>query len=183
MTADQFRRMALSLPEATESAHMGHPDFRVKGKIFATLDYPEPGWGMVKLTPEQQAVFVRSEPEVFQPCTGGWGKRGCTTVCLEAADESSLRQALTAAWRNVAPKKVAAGGQSPSAGKSAKEQPGLFCNRDISNEKAIGIYPVDVLYDFCNANKAGAVARITGKLVEVEDHSYHPESAARAGAQ
>ena len=89
MTADQFRRLALSLPEATESAHMGHPDFRVKGKIFATLDYPEPGWGMVKLTPEQQAELVQAEPDVFEPCAGAWGARGCTNVRLRAVKKVS----------------------------------------------------------------------------------------------
>jgi len=107
MTADQFRRLALSLPEATESAHMGHPDFRVKGKIFATLDYPEPGWGMVKLTPEQQAELVQAEPDVFEPCAGAWGARGCTSVRLRAVKNDTLRRALIAAWRNTAPKLLA----------------------------------------------------------------------------
>src|SRR5262249_6185456 len=72
MTVDEFRNLALSLPEAAENAHMGHPDFRVRGKIFATIS-PDNEWGMVKLTPEQQAVFVRSEPNVYQPVKGGWG--------------------------------------------------------------------------------------------------------------
>ena len=66
MTADEFRSLALSLPEAAESAHMDHPDFRVRGKIFATLG-PKEEWGMVKLTPEQQATFLRTEPEVYHP--------------------------------------------------------------------------------------------------------------------
>ena len=65
MTAEQFRRLALALPDTAESAHMRHPDFRVNGKIFATLGYPDSGWGMVKLTPEQQEVFVRAEAGVF----------------------------------------------------------------------------------------------------------------------
>jgi hypothetical protein len=107
MTADEFRQLALSLPEAAEQAHMNHPDFRVRGKIFATLGYPEDNCGMVKLTPEQQALFVRSEPAVFQPVKGGWGKRGCTNVCLANASAASVRQALTAAWRNTAPKRLA----------------------------------------------------------------------------
>jgi hypothetical protein len=106
MTANEFRQLAASLPEASEQAHMGHPDFRVRGKIFATLGYPEDGWGMVKLTPEQQAVFVRSEPEIFQPVKGGWGRRGCTTVCLRQAATASVRQALMSAWRNQAPKRL-----------------------------------------------------------------------------
>src|SRR5438034_11454670 len=70
VTADDFRSIALSLPEAAESAHMGHPDFRVRGKIFATLG-PDEAWGMVKLTPEQQGQFNRAEPEVFVPIPGG----------------------------------------------------------------------------------------------------------------
>ncbi len=106
MTADEFRSLALSLPEASEGAHMDHPDFRVGGKIFATLG-PDEAWGMVKLTPEQQGVFVRTEGKVFQPVNGAWGRRGCTYVRLEAASEPSVRQALVAAWRNTAPKRVA----------------------------------------------------------------------------
>ena len=105
MTADEFRSLALTLPEASESAHMGHPDFRVRGKIFATLG-PDETWGMVKLTPEQQRLFVRTEPDAFQPFNGAWGKRGCTRMILEAADVASARQALIAAWRNVVPKKL-----------------------------------------------------------------------------
>jgi hypothetical protein len=105
MTADDFRSLALSFPEAVEASHMDHPDFRVRGKIFATLG-PQEAWGMVKLTPEQQAVFVRTEPEVFQPVNGAWGRRGCTHVRLEAANEASVRQALEAAWRNTAPKRL-----------------------------------------------------------------------------
>jgi hypothetical protein len=103
MTADDFRDLALALPEAAEEAHMGHPDFRVRGKIFATLT-PDGDRGMVKLTPEQQATFVRDEPDVFEPAAGAWGRRGCTYVRLESALELTVREALLAAWRNTAPK-------------------------------------------------------------------------------
>ncbi len=106
VTADEFRSMALGLPEACEAAHMGHPDFRVRGKIFATLG-PDEDWGMVKLTADQQASFVRAEPAVFQPASGAWGRRGCTIVRLQAAMVDTLRQALVAAWRNTAPKRLA----------------------------------------------------------------------------
>ena len=106
MTANEFRSLALELPEASEAAHMGHPDFRVRGKIFATLG-PNGDWGMVKLTPVEQASFVASEPGVFQPFGGAWGRRGSTKVCLAAADELIVRQALIAAWRNTAPKRLA----------------------------------------------------------------------------
>jgi hypothetical protein len=106
MTPADFRRLALALPEAVESAHMNHPDFRVGGKIFATLGYPEEGWGMVKLTPAQQAEYVAAEPHIFVPVKGAWGKRGCTSVDLELATPKTLRQALRDAWRNIAPKRL-----------------------------------------------------------------------------
>ncbi len=106
MTADDFRKLALDLPEVVESAHMNHPDFRVRNRIFATL-WPDESRGMVKLTPQQQAMFVRAEPNVFMPVKGGWGRRGATNVKLESADPTTVRVALVAAWRNVAPKTLA----------------------------------------------------------------------------
>jgi hypothetical protein len=106
VTAHEFRILALSLLETSEDAHMGHPDFRVRGKIFATLG-PDEDWGMVKLTPDQQAWFVRTEPGIFQPFSGAWGRRGCTKVCLAAAQVLTVREALIAAWRNTAPKRLA----------------------------------------------------------------------------
>jgi hypothetical protein len=84
---------------------MNHPDFRVGGKIFATL-WPDDGWAMVKLTPAQQAEFCRSEPAVFQPVKGGWGRRGATQVRLSAASKQSVGEALVAAWRNTAPQRL-----------------------------------------------------------------------------
>jgi hypothetical protein len=105
MTAAEFRRLALSLPEALEAAHMGHPDFRVGGKIFATLG-PDEDWGMVKLTPDEQASLIESEPGVFDPASGAWGRRGCTIVRLRKAKALTVRHALLAAWRNTAPKKL-----------------------------------------------------------------------------
>jgi hypothetical protein len=101
-----FRELALALPETAESKHMGHPDFRVASKIFATLSADETS-GVLKLTPEQQAVFVRSEPSVYKPVNGAWGQRGWTRVELAAATEPSLHQALVQAWRNTAPPKLA----------------------------------------------------------------------------
>ena len=86
---------------------MKHPDLRVGGKIFATLGHPGQGWAMVKLTPEQQQTFVRTEPAVFAPVKGAWGRQGCTNVKLEAADEGSVRSALITAWRNRAAKALA----------------------------------------------------------------------------
>ncbi len=108
MTAEQFRRLALSFPETIESSHMDHPDFRLRGgKIFATLAYPDQKWGMVKLTPEQQEEFVRAKPKVFVPVRGGWGRSGATSVLLRVAKSGDLRPAIAAAWCNAAPKKLA----------------------------------------------------------------------------
>jgi hypothetical protein len=105
VTAKQFRRLALALPEAVEGSHMDHADFRVNGKIFASLG-PDEDWGMMKLTPDQQASYCRTDADSFAPFNGAWGKRGCTKVTLKSADETTVRQALAAAWRNTAPKKL-----------------------------------------------------------------------------
>jgi hypothetical protein len=107
MTEENFRRIALGLPEAVEGAHMEHADFRVGGKIFATLGHPADGWGMVKLTAEQQHYLSKDEPKVFVPVKGAWGRRGATSVNLKAANKKTLEKALRAAWRNTAPKKIA----------------------------------------------------------------------------
>ena len=109
MTPDQFRGLALSLPETSESAHMAHPDFRVGGKIFATLSYPDEDWAMVNLTPDQQQELVRTEPDVFVPVKGGWGRKGATNVRLKKAKKSTVQQALAAAWSNRALRRKSAG--------------------------------------------------------------------------
>ena len=83
---------------------MHHPDFRVEGKIFATLGYPDEEWGMVKLTPEQQSAFVADAPETFRPCKGIWGERGATYVYLPKAKSSVVRRAIKAAHKNIANK-------------------------------------------------------------------------------
>ncbi|MGC2333364.1 MAG: MmcQ/YjbR family DNA-binding protein [Candidatus Acidiferrales bacterium] len=108
VTPGEFRRIALGFPEAVESTHMDHPDFRVGGKVFATLGYPEKGWGMVKLPPKEQVFFIEAEPDVFAPAKGAWGLRGSTMVRLRAANKTTLRRALAAAWRNTRPKRLAA---------------------------------------------------------------------------
>lgn len=102
MTAGTFRKMALEYPRVAESSHMGHSDFRVDGKIFATLDFPDENWGMVKLTPEQQLSFIKKEPGVFKPCSGTWGQHGSTNVQLAPLKRRVLKPALDAAWGNVA---------------------------------------------------------------------------------
>jgi YjbR len=104
VTAEKFRSVALSIPGASESAHMGHPDFRLGGRIFATLGYPDEKHGMIKLTPEQQRKFVKNAPEVFSPCNGVWGLREATAVHLASAKVGLIRAALDEA-RQKAPKK------------------------------------------------------------------------------
>jgi hypothetical protein len=109
MTAREFRKLALSFPETSEAMHQGHPDFRVAGRIFATLGYPATGWAMVKLTPEQQELFVRAQPLAFAPVKSGWGLRGATQVRLRVARKGAVREALGMARRNRAPRGLAAG--------------------------------------------------------------------------
>jgi hypothetical protein len=102
MTINEFRKMALEIPKAVEQSHMNHPDFRITGKIFASLNAPDANWGMVKLTPEQQRGFIEKAPEVFRPCSGAWGRAGATNVYLASAKASMVRTALGAAAKNVA---------------------------------------------------------------------------------
>lgn len=99
MTVDDFRRIALSLEGAEEGSHMGQADFRVGGKIFATLAAAKQGYGNLMLTPEQQATFVEELPEVFLPIHGGWGRNGATHIRLAAANEDVLAGALRTAWK------------------------------------------------------------------------------------
>jgi len=106
MTPNDFRELALSLPEVIESAHMRHPDFRVGGRIFATLGYPDEDSAMVKLAKDAQREFVRRNPRVFKPVKGAWGRQGSTNVYLPAAEVEGVREALTAAWHNTAPKRL-----------------------------------------------------------------------------
>lgn len=95
--------MALGLKDTIESAHMGHPDFRVVGRIFATL-HADMQYGMVALTPEQQQEFMHAHPNAFSPEVGAWGRQGCTAVRLDAVDEDTLGEALTLAWQRTVDK-------------------------------------------------------------------------------
>jgi YjbR protein len=99
MNAADFRRIALSLEGAEEGSHMGSPDFRVEGRIFATLAAQSQGYGNLMLTPEQQSAFVEERPDLFVPIAGGWGRMGATHIILAKADEDSLRGALFTAWK------------------------------------------------------------------------------------
>ena len=98
MNAEDFRRIALSLPGAEEGSHMGAPDFRVSGRIFATLASQQQGYGNLMLTLEQQAAFVSEAPDVFVPIGGGWGRMGMTHIRLAAAAEDVLAGALETAF-------------------------------------------------------------------------------------
>jgi hypothetical protein len=106
MNADNFRKFALSLPGAVESSHMNHPDFRIGGKIFATLGFPDDDWGMVKLSPDQQEQFVAADAESFRPCNGVWGRRGCTNVRLASAKKNIVKASIELAAENVLPAKA-----------------------------------------------------------------------------
>ncbi len=110
MHSDDFRRMALGMTDAVEGAHMGHPDFRVNGRIFATL-HADLQFGMVNLTPDQQATFLQDHPDTFAPESGAWGRAGCTSVRLESIHEEALGEAITLAWQNLVGKSRAVGRQ------------------------------------------------------------------------
>lgn len=99
MTPADFRRIAMSLEGAEEGSHMGAADFRVDGRIFATLASVKDGYGNLALTPQLQAEFLADRPDLFLPVHGGWGRMGMTHIRLAEADEESLRGALHAAWK------------------------------------------------------------------------------------
>jgi hypothetical protein len=103
MTPAAFRRLALRLAGAVESAHQEHPDFRRRGKVFASLGYPDADHGMVRLTTAQQAACIAAAPDVFAPAAGAWGRGGCTLVRLAAAEPALVRRALTDAFDRLAP--------------------------------------------------------------------------------
>src|ERR1039457_6027704 len=120
MNAGDFRRIALSLAGAEEGSHMGQADFRVGGRIFATLAAEKLGYGNLMLTPEQQAAFVGEEPDVFLPIAGGWGRNGATHVRLAAANEDVLAGALRAAWKLRIEKNAKPGSKNRAAAESTR---------------------------------------------------------------
>ena len=117
MNASDFRRIALSLEGAEEGSHMGATDFRVGGRIFATLASVKQGYGNLMLTVEQQQAFVAEEPEVFLPIAGGWGRMGMTHIKLAAANEDLMAGALRTAWKLRVEKSAKAGGKRSSSKK------------------------------------------------------------------
>ena len=122
MTPSDFRRIALSLEGAEEGSHMGAVDFRVGGRIFATLAAQAQGYGNLMLTPEQQAVFVAEAPDVFLPVPGGWGRNGATHLKLAAANEDLVLGALQTAWKIRVEKNRTTGKRRPAT-KTKKTAP------------------------------------------------------------
>jgi hypothetical protein len=117
-----FRKLALSLEGAVESAHVDHPDFRLNNRIFATLYGQEKGCGVLKLTPEQQQSFLAEQPQAFSPVAGGWGRNGMTYIHLDHADEAVIAGALTTAHHNLQQKQAQK--RSPSKNSPVKSTPG-----------------------------------------------------------
>jgi|SRR3954464_937566 hypothetical protein len=117
-SVNDFRRLALALEGAVESAHMGHPDFRAHGRIFATVQH-DPQWGGLMLTPEQQRRFLREYGDAFKPAAGAWGTGGATLVHFASIDEEIMGEALTLGWQNAAAKSAARakGGTAPKRSK------------------------------------------------------------------
>jgi hypothetical protein len=105
MTVAQFRQIALGFPGVTEGSHVDHPDFRANGKIYATLGYPNERYGVLMLTPEEQAEAMGRHPREFDPVKGGWGRKGNTRVLLEAIGTETLKPWMELAWRRAAAKK------------------------------------------------------------------------------
>lgn len=106
MTPGAFRKLALAIPGVTEGAHQGHADFRANGRIFATLGYPDDSWGMVKLSPTDQQLYLERYPDTFTRAAGAWGLRGNTLVRLGAADRTILATALeVATTQSASPRK------------------------------------------------------------------------------
>jgi hypothetical protein len=120
MTANDFRRLALLLEGAEEGSHMGAADFRVGGRIFATLASQDQGYGNLMLSPDQQAVFVAEQPEVFLPIAGGWGRMGATHIRLASANEDLLAGALRTAWKLRREKNEKAGPKRAPTAKTKK---------------------------------------------------------------
>ena len=123
VTAEKFRSLALQIPGTVESEHMGHPDFRISGKIFASLGYPDDDHGMVRVTSELQQSLMTEAPSVFAPCAGAWGTRGATSVRLASAKVDLVRAALQVAAKSVAQNK-------------RKALPGTFAQPRISRRRA-----------------------------------------------
>jgi hypothetical protein len=124
VTAAQFRKLALSMPQAEEKSHFEQPDFRVRNKIFVDLS-PDGTWGTLKLTPELQAMVIGAKPNAFVPAAGAWGRGGWTRVALAHVELGALADLISEAWRLGAPKRLVAahGGTPPSAASARVAKP------------------------------------------------------------
>ena len=122
MTADEFRRIALGFAGAVEASHMNHPDFRVNGRIFATLGSPDAQHGMVKLPVEAQHAWLQSAPEAFTPAAGAWGRGGCTLVRLAAAAPAQIEEAMASAWEIARQNRSRSRASTTAGGKHAKKR-------------------------------------------------------------
>ena len=122
MNAQDFRRIALLLEGAEEGSHMGAVDFRVGGRIFATLASVKQGYGNLMLSPAQQAAFVEEQPDLFLPVAGGWGRMGATHIRLATASEDALAGALRTAWKLRLEKNAKAGKRKPASTPKTKKR-------------------------------------------------------------
>jgi YjbR len=122
MNAQDFRRLALLLEGAEEGSHMGAVDFRVGGRIFATLASLKQGYGNLMLSPERQAAFVEEQPDLFLPVAGGWGRMGATHIRLASANEDALAGALRTAWKLRVEKNAKAGRSKPASIPKSKKK-------------------------------------------------------------
>lgn len=121
LTERDFRRIALGMRGAIERAHMGHPDFRVDGRIFATL-HADGRFGMVKVPPGDQQRLVHEHPSAFAPENGAWGRQGCTRVRLDAVDEDTLGEAMTLAWQSTVTRPAASGARTKTRSRSPRRR-------------------------------------------------------------
>jgi hypothetical protein len=136
MNIHDFRRLALSLPGAEESSHMGSPDFRVGGRIFATLAAAKLGYGNIMITPEQQSAFVEELPEVFIPVPGGWGRDGATHINLAVANEDVVLGALQTAYKNRVEKNAKTTSKPPTTKSKSKPAQKLAPVRTMQKSKS-----------------------------------------------
>jgi len=149
LSSKDFRRIALGMEGAIESAHMGHPDFRINNRIFSTLHHDD-HYGMVKLTPDEQRAFMRAHPSAFAPESGAWGLQGCTRVRIDAVDEDTLGEAMTLAWRAASSKPPSRSSRATTISKAAtkkaakpkRSQAGTGATRTFAD--LVASYPRDV---------------------------------------
>ena len=132
MTGEDFREIVLGMHSAVEGAHMGHPDFRANGVIFASLRADEAS-GVVKLPPDEQQAFLRTYPKVFAPATGAWGRQGWTVIQLKGAETAAVRGAVIAAWQHASSRPRTPSGPKPSAAKLSAAKPSVPKRRPASS--------------------------------------------------